>query len=113
MATPSAYNVISTQLPKWWKELKDRKGEFNVTDAAEMIIPQSPSDAALMAVGGPVGKGAKLALGGLASVLHSPDADAGPLFKIAQLLEKMKPSKPTRVMDALDMRHGFGSKKVP
>lgn len=79
MPTPSAYDVISTQLPKWWKSLQNRPQDFTIADAADIALPHSVSDAAMMAMTGGLGKVANIGLGALAAATYAGDAEAGML----------------------------------
>ena len=98
----SAYDIISSELPKWWESLKANKDDVTLPDAAELIIPQTPADIALMGAGGPIGgKLVKGALGAFAASSYAPEADAGVLpTKVGAL---------GRIMKLLASKHPFGA----
>lgn len=77
--TPSAWEVIRKELPKWWREtreLGDQTGAVSLPDVVEAFSPQTPSEVALEAALFPVPKPARMALLGAAGALHAPEAEA-------------------------------------
>jgi hypothetical protein len=75
----NALKVIREQLPRWWREqrdLGDQMGSVSLPDVAESFFPQTPSDVALMAAGGPFSAPVRAAALGLAGASYAPDTEA-------------------------------------
>jgi len=107
---PSALEIIRQELPKWWREQR-RPDEISLPDVVDMVVPQTPSDVALTALGGPFGKLAKGALGTFAASSYSPEAEAGSmggLGKMMRLLQQhgnpnwVKPAPPVMKKYSVD-----------
>lgn len=77
----SALDVISNELPKWWRDTQQK----DLRDTLSMIIPTTPEDIAATAAFGPFGGLTRKA--GLAALgaMYSPELEAGTL----DMLRKM------------------------
>lgn len=75
-ATPSAWGVISEELPKWWREEGARKGQVTLPDVAGAVIGETPGEMLLNVGMGVPGKIAKAATLGAAALTNAPDAEA-------------------------------------
>lgn len=119
MPSPSAYEVISTQLPKWWNSLRNKQ-DFTVADAVDVVLPHSISDAAAMVMTGGLGKAVNTGLGAIAASTYSPHAEGGvlgprlsALHKLEQMLWKAKPpSAPKPILNA-ESKNGVGIIRTP
>jgi hypothetical protein len=77
--TLNPWEIITTELPKWWREERargDATGEITLPDVADLFIPETPADAALMVATGPVGRAVRLGAAGLGGMLAADDAQA-------------------------------------
>jgi hypothetical protein len=74
----NSLGVIGNELPKWWDDPNTADLRNTIGMAKSAIVPESPSDAALMAMGIPrIAKPVKGALAALSAASYSPDAEAG------------------------------------
>jgi hypothetical protein len=68
---------------------------------ADVLLPQSPLDAALMAAFGPGGRAARLAGSAALASLEPSEAEASRLYRLTQLLRREAPAQADTVREAL------------